>query len=293
MLRRHPQIFMPGVKEPRFFATDLHRRSRVRTSHHVVNTFEEYLSLFKRAGPEQRVGEASSLYLLSRVAAGNIAEVQPAARVIAILREPASFLQSFHLQCVQSRVETQRDFRKAIALEDVRREGKRLPRIAPRPEELLYSDHVRYVEQLNRYHAVFGPEQILVLIYDDFRRDNKATVRTVLQFLEVDETSPIETVDANPTVRVRFHHLHALIHAVSLGRGPRWGAVRASVRTLTPDRLRAKALDTTRRRVIYGPPAPPDESFMLELRRRFKGEVVALSEYLERDLVSLWGYDSV
>ena len=30
---------------------------------------------------------------------------------------------------------------------------------------------------------------------------------------------------------------------------------------------------------------------MLELRRRFKGEVVALSEYLGRDLVRLWGYD--
>jgi len=32
---------------------------------------------------------------------------------------------------------------------------------------------------------------------------------------------------------------------------------------------------------------------MLELRRRFKGEVIALSDYLGRDLVSLWGYDRV
>ena len=30
---------------------------------------------------------------------------------------------------------------------------------------------------------------------------------------------------------------------------------------------------------------------MLELRRRYRPEVVALSEYLGRDLVSLWGYD--
>jgi hypothetical protein len=30
---------------------------------------------------------------------------------------------------------------------------------------------------------------------------------------------------------------------------------------------------------------------MIELRHRFKPEVVALSEYLQRDLVSLWGYD--
>ncbi len=32
---------------------------------------------------------------------------------------------------------------------------------------------------------------------------------------------------------------------------------------------------------------------MQELRRRFKPEVVALSEYLQRDLVALWGYDDV
>ena len=32
---------------------------------------------------------------------------------------------------------------------------------------------------------------------------------------------------------------------------------------------------------------------MQELRRRFKPEVVALSEYLQRDLVALWGYDDL
>ena len=48
-----------------------------------------------------------------------------------------------------------------------------------------------------------------------------------------------------------------------------------------------------RRKLIYGKPPPPDEQFMLELRRRFEPEVVAMSEYLERDLVSLWGYDKL
>ena len=42
---------------------------------------------------------------------------------------------------------------------------------------------------------------------------------------------------------------------------------------------------------MHGPPPPPDEALMLELRRRFKHEVVAISEYLGRDLVTLWGYD--
>jgi hypothetical protein len=32
---------------------------------------------------------------------------------------------------------------------------------------------------------------------------------------------------------------------------------------------------------------------MLELRKRFEPEVVALSEYLGRDLVKLWRYDNL
>ena len=40
-------------------------------------------------------------------------------------------------------------------------------------------------------------------------------------------------------------------------------------------------------------PEVSDEDVMRELRVRFKGEVVALSEYLGRDLVNEWGYDRV
>ena len=40
-------------------------------------------------------------------------------------------------------------------------------------------------------------------------------------------------------------------------------------------------------------PAGADEELMRELRRRFKGEVEAISEYLGRDLITLWGYDRV
>ena len=41
----------------------------------------------------------------------------------------------------------------------------------------MYSEHVRYVEQLRRFRAEFPAEQLLVLIYDDYRRDNKEALR--------------------------------------------------------------------------------------------------------------------
>ncbi len=290
MLKRHPQIYMPDRKEPRFFAAEMLHRDPPRPGG-TPATLDEYLSWFDAARPDQRVAEASPWYMWSPTAASRIAEVRPDARIIAIIREPASLLRSLHLEFVQLYVETETDLKKAIALEEPRRQGREIPRHTYWPQMLLYSDHVRSVEQLRRYHAVFPPEQILVLIYDDFRSDNAGTLRRVLSFLDIDDSYPLEVTDANPTVRVRSQRMHELVHAVSVGHGPVSRAVKASIKAVTPHRLRRNALHVTQKKIVWGEPDPPDEAFMTELRRRFKGEVVALSEYLDRDLVSLWGYD--
>jgi hypothetical protein len=292
MLGRHPQIFMPASKEPWFFASELHERTPPRPEG-TPRTLDEYASLFTGAAPGQRVGEASSLYLWSRTAAGAIARVQPGARIVALLREPASFLHSLHLQFVEVYVEPEIDFRKAISLEPERRQGRHLSRHSYWPQVLLYSEHVRYVEQLRRFERFFPPEQILVLIYDDFRSDNEATVKRVLRFLEVDDRQPIEVRHANPTVHVRSPRLHQVMHALSIGRGPLSLAVKEAIKGVTPPRARRKMVRVAKQRLIYGDPAPPDEELMLELRRRFKPEVAAISEYLGRDLITLWGYDSI
>jgi Sulfotransferase domain len=292
MLRGHPQIYMPASKEPWFFAEELHVRTPPRPEG-TPRTLEQYTSLFTAAGPEQRVGEATALYLWSRTAAARIAQVRPDARIVAILREPASFLQSLHLQFTQTYVEIEPDLGKALALEQDRREGRHVPRYTYWPAALLYSEHVRYVEQLRRYRSAFTPEQMLVLIYDDFRADNEASTRQVMRFLEVDDTYPISVVEANPTVRARSQRLNELVHAVSVGRGPLSLAVKAGLKAVLPSELRGKALRATQRHVVFTEPRPPDERVMLELRRRFKPEVVALSDYLDRDLVTLWGYDRI
>ena len=152
---------------------------------------------------------------------------------------------------------------------------------------------MRYVEQLRRYHELFARERVLVLIYDDFRADNEATVRRVLRFLDVDEPALVEALEANPTVAVRSLRLHQAVQAVSVGSGPVSAAVKASMKTITSRRLRQAGLRAVRRGVVFGAPPPPDAQLMLELRRRFAPEVVALSEYLGRDLVGLWGYDGL
>ncbi len=293
MLRTHPQVYMPELKEPAYFATDLRTRFQRRAAGPLPQTLEDYLGLFSGAGEGQRVGEASSLYLWSREAAAGIAGVRPDARIIAVLREPASFLRSLHLQLVQNHIETEKRLGRAIALEPARRQGKRIPRRSVRPQALLYSERVRYTDQVRRYREAFPPEQVLVLVYEEFRRDNEGTVRQVQRFLEIDDTLPIETTEANPTVRLRSHQLDDLVNSVSVGQGPVSRAVKQSIKAVVPGELRGRALRAAQRRFVHAVPEPPDEELMLALRRRFKPEVQALSEYLGRDLVALWGYDRI
>jgi len=295
MLRRHPDVYMPDLKEPQFFAPEM--RADPWRSRELPQTLEDYLALFAPATPEQRTGEASPSYLRSPTAAGQIAANAPDARIVAILREPSSFLRSLHLQFVQTMIEPEPDLRKALLLEASRSQGRDLPRHGYWQQVLMYSQHVRYVEQLRRFHAVFPREQVLTLIYDDFRADNDGTARQIMRFLGVEDSVVIKAVQANPTVRVRAERLHDVKRALQSAQGPASRAVKTTVSALIPRAMRRAVLRPARRhmrrRILYGEPVPPDESLMLELRRRFAGEVTALSEYLDRDLVTLWGYDKL
>jgi Sulfotransferase family len=279
MLRRHPQIFMPDAKEPRFFDRD-HREDAGLPPRRL----EDYLALFAPARPDQLAGEGSPSYLRSRVAAQAIAELVPAARAIAIFREPASFIRSTHLQLVQEHIEDERDLARALAAEEMTRNGRAVRR---------YADRIDYVAQLRRFHEALGRERVLALIYDDFRADNEGTVRTVLRFLGVDDTVPVASLDANPTVAMRAPGVDRALRRVHAGRGPMARAARGAVRSVLSPRARAGALGVLQRRLIYREPEAPDAELMDAMRRRFAGEVAALGDYLGRDLVTLWGYEGL
>src|SRR5271166_1689207 len=288
MLSQHPQIFMSEIKEPRFFARELRSRFVALGMRELPETLDEYFALFAGAAPDQCTGEASPTYLRSHFAAARIAELRPDARIIALLREPASFLRSFHLQAVNNHVESEKNFGKALALEPARRSGRRIPPLSQAPPALLYSDHIRYVEQLRRYEAVFPPEQILVLIYEDFRRDNATTVREVLRFLQVDDDLSIESTETQRLQAVRSLILLRTGLALSVMRrkAAAGGPLLKALNSITPTPTSNERFRTLWRNAIYAEQSPPDESLMLALRRRFRPEVEAVSEHLGRDLIT-------
>jgi hypothetical protein len=282
MLRQHPQIYMPDVKEPHYFSTD-----------GVVGSYsrQRYLDLFSEAASDQRAGEASVWYLSSRVAPQAICEMCPDAQIIALFREPSSFLRSLHLQLLEIHVEDERDLRAALALEPERRRDPHYR--TGYPSTLLYSEHLRFVEQLRRYHELFTRENVLPLLYEDFQRDNDKVLKSVLRFLRVADDVQMTRIVNNPTVRVRSVRLHQAVKAVTMGRGELGQIVNRGVKRVTTKAARDRLLEVVRREVIYGSPSPLDDALALEIKSRFMPEVIAFSDYLKRDLVREWGYEKL
>jgi hypothetical protein len=290
MLREHPQVFLPRLKEPRFFAPDMAWRFPPPWDPVLPQTREEYEALFADAGPGQRTGEVSAAYLVSRDAPRLIAEAQPQGRVIAILRDPVSFLRSFHQNTQRVGLEDEPDLRRALALEPERREGRNVPDGAYWPQLLQYTEHATYLPLLRRWHEHFAREQVLVLIYEEFRRDNAGTLRQICEFIGVDEGAPLPQVDVHVTQQVRSPRLNRAMRAVTTGNAPAARAARSAIKAVAPRNLRRRAFGSVRKSLVVGEVAPMDPQLETELRQRFRPQVEQLGEYLGRDLLAVWGY---
>lgn len=289
MLAEHPGIYMSARKEPHHFHLE-HMESGLRRKRGYnglpFRDRNNYLQLFSASGDAKVVGESSTGYLYSRSAAREIAAFNPGARILMCFREPVEFLYSFHSQLLRSANESEPDFEAALALEDDRKRGKAVPSTATYPENLFYSEHIKYLDQAARFFECFPSEQIKVLIYEDFRDDNPGVYQSVLEFLDVDPSFVPTFDDSNPTRQLRYPRLTRWLiffgekspYAVS-----RW----VPAQILEPGRRTLRTLLQKK-----GPLTPLQPDLIVTLRNRFRPEVVRLAEFLGVDLCSKWGYDS-
>ncbi len=161
VLGRHPQIFMTDPKEPYFF------------SHPEVwaRGLEWYRDLFAGAGAARAAGEGSTTYTQHHLhpdAPARVIEHLPDARLIFIARDPLERMRS-HWMHLRSRAGREsRPFTEAVR---------------SRPE---YVDNSRYDHQLSFYRDHYGPDRLLVLLFEDYRRAPDATVRRCLEFIGAD-----------------------------------------------------------------------------------------------------------
>lgn len=275
-LAQHPDIFMSTPKEPHAFGEDLARlRQRMEPA--------DYVELF-RGAPERMRGEASVWYLRSRVAADEIHEFCPDARIIVMLRNPVDMLHSLHAQSIKSGIEQITDFRKALVAEPERRSGHRVRPGVRIADQLLYSEAVAYAPQLHRYLDRFGVEAVKVILFDDIVADPSRVMAETQEFLGVARLDKLELLRVNERVRARSILVQRML------RSPR--RLRSISRALLPRETRVKLASAIVPRIESVNLAPTrGQPLSLELRVEltewFRPGVEQLAALIDRDL-SAW-----
>jgi hypothetical protein len=203
-LRRHPQVYMAPILDPRFFAFEGDSLNYRGPGDHllkerIVTRLEDYLALFAAVTDEIAIGEVSPAYLSSASAAARIRHYIPHARIIGILRNPVErAISSFRLERLRG-FEPVSDLAQAITLEDSRMRNNW-------SYVWQYTGRGLYYTHLQRYFDLFPREQILIGLYEDWQGGGRQLLRSTFQFLGVDDTIGV------PDIAVRHNSTNASLY---------------------------------------------------------------------------------
>jgi hypothetical protein len=274
-LRLHPNVFMPQLKEPHFFAKDLGTYPRIKT-------LEEYTELFSSATDQhQRVGEASVYYLRSSVAIQNIREFNPDAKIIAMFRNPVDMVYSLHSQLLYWSEEVEPSFETAWRLQERRRRGLDLPPKSRGAFLLQYEEAGRFGSQVQRLLSIFPATQVKLILYEDFTAAPEAMYAEVIEFLGLahDQRTAFPRINENKRARLawlrQFYRkppnvLRGAVQTLKSAMGEQW---------IVAVKKKIVELNTTRERR-----RPLSPQFRAELEEIFAPEVALLSRLIGRDL---------
>ena len=264
VLRAHPDVFLPEVKEPGYFAF-AGGRAEPDTGHFdpdytntITTTPKAYQSLYQ-ASAGRVSGDVSPVYLASPQAAGRIHAVRPDARLVILLRDPVK--RAFSQYCHHRRdgLDPIKGFGDALAAEHQR-------------AELGWSWAHRYaalgdyVPQVRRYIDLFPKEQILYLEFDHLRADPQSCWEALCQHIgvsvipmpkneRVNTTADLEVVPSRPSVTRMLTHP---------------GRLQTVLKSAVP-----KSARTVMRRLIEGRPVEMpvlDDTVRRALSQRYVGQ---------------------
>ena len=187
-LNQHPDIFMSPVKETNFFTRDFEKG------------LEFYATHFEKAHTEKMIGEATPSYSFLPFAAERIQKTFPDMKIIFCFRNPAERAFSNWLMLWDAGVEVD-DFKTALKinlkqLEHISFEGlegagiwnDRVNHLKQGEKWVrMYIQAGMYAKMLNNYLGLFPKENIKYIFLDDLKKDFDNTMKSIFNFLGVDE----------------------------------------------------------------------------------------------------------
>ena len=263
---------MSRPKEPSYFAVERYPNWRL----DYPDDEARYLQLFNGARGEKRVGEATTSYLESPVAAERIKAFQPDAFIVAVLRDPVAMIDSLHGMRVAQGHEPFADL--GQALDDERRR----PGFGTLGDQsaVHYRDRARFGAMLPRWFDAFGRERVHVMLLEEVVTDPPGTFRRLLEFLQVDPNfEPDFQRRYNTAYRRRSQRLGGAVKGL-----PRLGMPGSLGYRLTSPIF--KVFKRANRARATRPQVDPAVREMLE--RELADDVARAGELLGRDLAAVW-----
>jgi hypothetical protein len=191
-LRQHPAVVGPSWKEVNYFDRRYAKGERW------------YRGNFPMARGATVVAEASTGYLFHPLAPERAKALVPHARLVALVRDPVSRAYS-HYQHEVALGREPLSFEDAIGAEEERMQGE-LDRMLADPAyfshawwNYTYLGRGLYAEQLERWHAVFPEEQLLIVPNEDLGARPAETYARVLSHVR----APAHELGDYPRVFVR------------------------------------------------------------------------------------------
>ena len=285
-MRSHPDVFMSPIKEPHYFSSDIDcqafradfRRdcrvdppdyfsgsARKKIHQAFIRSASNYDSLFSGAADAKVVGEASTSYLFSSVAAERIHQETKHPRILILLRNPVERAYSHFLMDLKQGYAPELDFVSAVEADFNRNEkGWGISN--------LYVELGRYAHQVKRYLNIFSPGQVKILFRDDYENNLPEALDGVFRFLGLDPR--FSTADLNRRLNSAQVPRYPSAHRVATALG-----LEKAARLIIPRQARSRI-----KRHYFRKPAPLSKKDFEQLLPYFRESTEELSQLLKRDL---------
>ncbi len=268
-LKEHPQICMSRVKETFFFHDFMGIKKE--------KNLEHYRQFFSHCSPDKIIGEFTPHYFSDPQSAKLIKENFPQAKLIVSLRNPIERLYSLYF------------FWKARGKHDFATFEEFLEK-----EEFGAKKEGFYYTHLKRYLDIFPKENILVLVYEDIKKDPLDFIKNVYAFLGAKEDFVPSSLNKqiNPGRNFKSWFLSKLVYKVVWKlKDKNWGQklinflMRSKVKVLFD---KVMALGSSKKDESRGSARPPmKEETKKYLQNLYGEEIRNLQVFLNRDL-SFW-----
>jgi len=291
-LQNNPDVFICPIKEPHYFCKDIDTKKftssykelldfdintylnkRPLENKHIafVDDYSNYINLFDGVSNEKAIGELSTGYLYSTVAAEEIYKYNSKAKIIIILRQPVERAYSHYLMNLEGFKDYSSDFHEAVSRDF--NSGVKGWGITH-----LYVELGLYYEQIKRYLDIFPAEQVKIILFEDFIKNTDQSVVDILKFLDVstdiaDEASLGHIKNSSSITNINIT-----------------GDIPLKIFNITKNILKKIIISPRLRYIIKQrlithspPPKLSDDEFYLVLKY-FENDIARLSDILGKDL---------